>query len=254
MNFKHILNNEWIASRINPRRKHAWLIAAPKSGSTWLTQALKRLLGWTSNSLVNQEWGRREQELDVRPMLLDTHQDLFTTQQHICFSEATRNFIRQFRVRPILLGRNVFDALVSYHDHLMDTTAVPAAFVPAEFATWPREQRLDFVVQLIAPWYASFFASWFSAKRDGEIEFHWVGYEDLFADPVATLEGILEYLKVDRPREKIVGTIESISKQQTRFNVGIVGRGAAAFTLEQRLQIQHLFSYHPTLSFERIGI
>jgi hypothetical protein len=94
----YVLNDDFIASRVSLDRKHAWLVAAPKSGSTWLTNMLIPLLGWQPNTLV-PTWDRREQEVDVRRMLDFPDVDLFSIQQHCRFSAPTWAFVKRFRVQ-----------------------------------------------------------------------------------------------------------------------------------------------------------
>src|SRR3954468_19486410 len=63
-----VIDNSCLAARVAPRRKHAWIVAAPKSGSTWLSKLMEHVLGWPSVALLNGH-DRREQEVDIRPIL-----------------------------------------------------------------------------------------------------------------------------------------------------------------------------------------
>ena len=48
-------------------KKHLFLICAPKSGSTWLTNILKNILNWNVVKLL-PAFEHREQEIDLAPL------------------------------------------------------------------------------------------------------------------------------------------------------------------------------------------
>ena len=220
---ERIVENASIAARVRPERKHLWHVAAPKSGSTWLTTILRQLLGWRSNCLVN-DWDRREQEVDLRPLLIDTDANLFSAQQHCRFSEPTRAFITQFRVRVVLRGRNLLDTCVSVWDHLVkQDTISPMAYVDQSFLGMPEERQFDFLVDFVVPWYLNFFVTWFEGKQRGAVDFCWVSYEALLQGPMETLNRILDYVGETRTDAAIATAVEIAAKSPTRLNVGRVG-------------------------------
>ncbi|MGO9115180.1 MAG: sulfotransferase domain-containing protein [Thermoguttaceae bacterium] len=249
-----VVENASIASRVNSERKHLWHVAAPKTGSTWLTTILTRLLGWRTNCLVNS-WDRREQEVDLRPLLIDTDANLFSAQQHCRFSEPTRAFIEQFHVRVVLQGRNLFDTCVSVRDHLVkQDTISPVAYVDQSFLGLPEQRQFDFVIDLIVPWYLNFFATWFEGKRRGDVDFCWVGYETLIQNPAATLNRVLEYVGESRTDADLDAALQFASKSPTRLNVGRAGRGAEILTERQQARIRQLRDYYPHIDFSPIGL
>src|SRR5208337_1150285 len=148
-----VIDDDFIAGRVSQDRKHAWLVAAPKSGSTWLTNMLIQLLGWQPTSLV-ATWDRREQEIDVRRMLEFPNIDLFSIQQHCRFSAPTRDFVKRFHVQVILQGRNLWDSVVSLRDHfLRESTITPVCYVDGTFPDQPLVRQLDSVIDLAVPWF-----------------------------------------------------------------------------------------------------
>ncbi len=159
---------ETLARRIAPTRKHVWIVAPPKSGSTWLTLLLNRLLDWPLVPLVNG-YDRREQEVDVLPLLSFPDIDILSPHQHCRASQPTIDFIDHFRVTPIIATRNAFDTIVSLRDHLIrESRAVPMAYVDDEFLRWSEERQYDFVIAMFMPWLLSFYASWQAAATTRE--------------------------------------------------------------------------------------
>jgi hypothetical protein len=251
---QRVLDDDFIANRVSPSRQHAWLVAAPKSGSTWLTNMLVELLGWQPHMLV-AVWDRREQEVDLRRMLEFPEADLFSIQQHCRFSGPTRDFVRKFRVRVVLQGRNLWDCIVSLRDHfLRESVATPVCYVDDSFRGLAPERQLDWVIDLAAPWYFNFYASWYAGRSAGEVDFLWIDYESLCRDVPGQLRRIADYLGVDRSDAEIESAIARSAGKPTRFNVGRTGRGQESLTADQKARIARLRSYYPHIDFSPIGL
>jgi hypothetical protein len=249
-----VLSDDFIAGRVSPHRKHAWLVAAPKSGSTWFTNMLIQLLGWQPHMLT-AAWDRREQEIDVRRMLEFPSADLFSIQQHCRFSQPTCDFIKRFHVQIILQGRNLWDSVVSLRDHfLRESTATPVCYVDEGFLREPPDRQLDAVIDLAVPWYLNFYASWFTARHKGEVGFLWVDYELLSRDPAGQLRRTIEYLGLSRCDEEIQAALDHAVGAVTRLNVGRAGRGADLLSPEQKQRISRLRTYYPQVDFSPIGL
>ena len=249
-----MLDDDFIAGRVAPDRKHAWQVAAPKSGSSWLTKLLMPLLGWQPTALAGA-WDRREQEVDLRRMLEFPGVDLFSIQQHCRFSQPTRDFVKKFRVRVILQGRNVWDSVVSVRDHfLRESTISPMCYVDESFRNRPPLQQLDLIVDLAVPWYLNFYASWFTARQTGEVDFLWIDYESLCRDTAGQLRRIVAYLGLSRSAAEIEEALRTAAGTATRLNVGRPGRGAELLTPEQKDRIARLRTYYPQVDFSPVGL
>lgn len=250
----NVLDDNFIAGRVAPSRKHAWLVAAPKSGSTWLTRMLIQLLGWQPHMLV-PTWDRREQEIDVRRMLEFPNVDLFTIQQHCRYSGPTCDFIKNFRVQVILQGRNLWDSVVSLRDHfLQESTITPVCYADDTFRSQPLVRQLDWVIDLAVPWFLSFYASWFTGRQAGEVDFFWIDYESLCRDTAGQLRRIVQHLGLSRSDDEIEEAIQQTVGAPTRLNVGRAGRGAEMLTQGQKDRIAHLRAYYPHIDFSPVGL
>ncbi len=251
---ERVVDNDFIAGRISPQRTHLWLVGGVKTGSTWLTSLLSNLLGWQTNHLVNG-YHRREQEVDLRPLLMYPDCNLFSIQQHCRFSGPTGEFIEKFRVRVVLQGRNLLDSLVSLRDHLRTAeTATPVVFFDDALADLPAERLTDMVVHFATPWYLNFYTSWLTARQRGKVDFLWVDYESLLADPPATLRRVLAYLGQRRTEAEIEAAIGRAAAGPTRLNVGRTGRGQTALSEEQKAHVRYLRSFYPHVDLSAIGL
>jgi hypothetical protein len=248
------LDFQVIASRVSPRRKHVWIVAPPKSGSTWLTMLLKRLLGWPLVPLVGG-YDRREQEVDVLQMVRFPDINVLSPHQHCRASQPTVDFIRRFHVKPIVTTRNVLDTVVSLRDHLVrESRAMPMAYVDDQFLHWDDERQYEFVIEMFMPWILSFYASWLAVapSLDGNLLF--VRYEDLVAQTSEMLHSILRYCDETRSESQIAEVIDRVSGLDTRRNQAVTGRGAALLSPAQQAKIQQLREFYQHVDLTAVGL
>lgn len=248
------VTNQQIARLVSSSRKHVWLVAAPKSGSTWLGAMLERVLGWPRVPLLDC-YDRREQEIDVRMLTLHPDEDIFTPHQHTRASHPTLGIIQQFRITPVVLVRDLFDTVISLRDHLYrEHHVMPWAYFDETVYTLSPEEQIDALIDLVIPWYINFYVSWFYAEKQGHCRFLWMTYADLKADHVACVRDVLAFAGVERTEAQVEAACKPSAETNTRRNVGTQGRGQTQLTDEQRDRIARLTKYYPKVDFGPIGL
>ncbi len=248
------VDEAFIANRIAPNRKHLWLVAPPKSGSTWLTVLLKQLLGWPEVALVNG-YDRREQEINLLPMLQFPDVNVLSPQQHCRASTPTTDFIKRFNVRPIIGTRNIFDTIVSLRDHLVNESLImPMAYADEQFRGWPESRQYDFVVEMFTPWFLSYYVSWMSVGPEIRSRLLFVRYEDLAADTLGTLRRVVDFVGESRTDADIARAMERAAVRNTRKNQGITGRGGRQLSDRQKARVLELSRFYDHIDFSPVGI
>ncbi len=236
------------------RRKHAWIVAPPKSGSTWLTLLLKRLLDWPLVPLISG-YDRREQEVDALLLLRYPDINILSPHQHCRASQPTVDFIERFRVRPIIMTRNVFDTIVSLRDHLVrESRAMPMAYVDDEFLSWSEERQYDFLIAMFMPWLLSFYVSWQSVAGGLAGKLMFVRYEKLAADAPAVLRRILAALDEQRSERRIAEVIERVDGLDTRRNQAVTGRGSRLLNPAQMDKVRRLAAFYEHVDLSAVGL
>jgi hypothetical protein len=249
-----VIDNRSIATNVAPGRKHAWIIAAPKSGSTWLSALLEQLLGWPSIRLLNGH-DRREQEVDVRPLLRHMDSNIISPHQHCRASLPTVDFIKLFRVQPVIQTRNILDTVASLRDHILnDSQRWPMAYVDGEFAKFSEEKQYDFIIDMFLPWYFNFYASWLRVEGIEPAGLLFVSYEEMMTDTRSVIRKILDYLKETRSDAEITAAIEKTGKSRTRFNKGVTGRGERLLSDRHKARVKALRDYYPHIDFSMVGL
>lgn len=252
-----MLDLQSIHSQVSPYRRHIWLVAAPKSGSTWLGAMLWDALKWPRVPLL--EWyDRREQEVDPRMLLQHPNEDIFTPHQHTRASQPTINIINLFRIIPIVLVRNVFDTVISLYDHLhKEANIIPWGYFDEPFFTFDKEKQLSAIVDLCVPWFFNFYVSWYKSGVNGLCNLHWATYEELTDDPFKCVKDVLEFAGISKTDDEIAGAVgieQGSETEKTRKNVGIKGRGESTLNEEQQARIRKYAEYYPDVDFSRMGL
>jgi SAM-dependent methyltransferase len=196
----------------------------PKAGSTYVSMLLSEITGFPHMPAV-QFYGQNEQDL-FEPALQRFPLTNSVTQQHVKGTRTNIQLMKNYHIRPVILVRNIFDVVLSLHDHFVrEDTLTPVGYVHQEYHTMSVEERMWFLINLHLPWYFHFFVSWQEATR--ELDVLWLTYEEFFAHPVMTTQRILQFYGLPASADAIQQAMVRIKEKNTRQNVGVAGRGAS---------------------------
>ena len=213
----------------------------PKSGSTFLTDVLAKLPGMGRAHLV-PDYGRREQELDLEQLI--SHASLsYVSQLHLRPSKLTRELLASFRVKPVFLYRNIWDVLASLRDHMLKHSLDwSMARIDRGYRGWDEARQYEFLARTMMPWFIDFYVSWW--HEEGRLA---VSYEDLMADPAATVARIADWAGVAAEPAEIARALAETGHSAT-FNKGGSGRGRAV-PQAARAHVEALTAYYPEVDF-----
>jgi hypothetical protein len=233
--------------------------AAPKSGSTFLANTLRRVTGLRGFRLC-AAYATNEHDLYL-PALCLMSQHGCVSQLHMKGTFHNAALMRVFGIRPIILVRRIEDIVVSLQHDLKRKAERPTigtgqegySFVWQDRCTrgLSDERLIDMIIDLAVPWFVNFYVSWYRLCEQRAIDALWVTYEQLFAEKEKTLRQVLEFLGfagISEIDPKI------LSRTYPTFRNGSIGQGAAALTAEQRRRIRERFSYYPEVDFDKYGL
>jgi hypothetical protein len=165
----------------------------------------------------------------VTPATLVTH-------VHMQALTANIHFLEAFDIRPIVMMRSIPDMLASYWDMLdVDPAAHESGLnclIPDDFSEMSRDKKADFLVDVLGPWYASFFATWFRYHSESPDRVCMLSYRQFCSDPAGTLSRALSHAGLPRSQTDCRSALERAwaKRGKLRYNKGEEGRGAQYFS------------------------
>ncbi|CAH1077466.1 sulfotransferase domain-containing protein [Candidatus Nitrotoga sp. 1052] len=239
-------------STLAARGRHILISCFPKSGSTLLLKSLCKITGFQNWPMVF-EYGGNEQDLFL-PSIIDAYSMDTITQQHVRATDTNLRLIKNYGFKVVILTRNIFDTLISLHDHLLsESLDMPMGYLNENYRTLTFEQRLDFLVDVVTPWYLNFYASWSQVNTylDSN-DFLWITYDELINDKNGTIFQLLSKFGFYDDKEKVLGSLAELKSEDTRLNVGISGRGRRMLNDCQKKRIFEIAQRYPDIDFSLI--
>jgi hypothetical protein len=220
------------------------LACMPKSASSFLANCIGNLPGMAERSLTYHD-GR---EIDLSRLALRSLTG-FVSQQHIFYSELTNSYLKEFKITPVVLIRNLFDVVVSMRDHLRNEAGEnPAAQITPEQLKLKDSELELIIADMVIPWYFNFFLGWKECANA-----LWVHYNDVKNCPEVVIERIAEKASIPVNRKQIEKAILKSQQRGRRFNVGKTGRGAS-IDPRAREKIERMAAYYPNVDFRSLGL
>jgi tetratricopeptide (TPR) repeat protein len=213
----------------------------PKSGSTYLADVLSRLPGMQRAHLV-PDYGRREQELDLEQLI--NHAGMsYVSQLHLRPSKLTLELMAAFGLKAVFLFRNIWDVMSSLRDHMHSHSLEwSMAQIDPAFREWDEGRQYEFLARAMMPWFIDFYVGW---MRHGDRLA--VRYEDLMAEPAATVGRIAAWAGISASAEEIGRALGETGRSAT-FNKGGSGRGQAV-PAAARAHVEALAAFYPDVDF-----
>ena len=234
------------------RRPSVFLVFPPKAAGTFLREAVITATGGELVRVVHAQGGRDAQL--YYPTLLAyflggvCHGPL-TTHVHMQALPANVAMMQALGLKPIVMIRNIPDMLASYWDMLdREPSALDAGLncvFPSDWSAMPSDDKADFLVDMLGPWYAGYYATWLAqARKDGDVCV--LRYGELLDDAAGCLETILRHsgFPTSRPYCELLMLDLWDERGNFRFNQGREGRGKDYFQDHHRDRLARMLSLY----------
>ncbi len=219
-------------------RHHEHLLIAcfPKSGSTYLSKVLREMAG-LAKAYVSEPGPQNEQDLSATKLAAIRRRSVL--QQHVKATRTNVELLLEHRMRPIVQTRNLFDVIVSLHDHFeRDHRSLPCGYISQEYLRAGWDERVEYLIYLHLPWYFNFVLSW--REAGSQLATYPLSYEQLFADQPGELARIAAFYNLAVTAAEVSAAIGRALKSDTRLNVGVTGRGREMLTPRHKQSIRQL--------------
>ena len=225
------------------KRPSVLLFFPPKAAGTYLRAAAIDAAGGQLMRIVHAFGGREPtpyMPTFVRYLQGDPKEPVMVSHAHMQGFPVNLHFIEALDLKPVIMLRSVPDMLFSYLEMLNSEEVTPElwlnSMVPDTFKRMDFDAQADFIVDMLGPWYASYFATWLDYAGRTPSRVCVLRYADFISEPVNALETLLRHSGLEPSRARCEKALERTWKERGtwRFNKGEHGRGA------DRLRDRHL--------------
>jgi hypothetical protein len=225
----------------------------PKAAGTFLRAAAIEAVGGQLVRVVHAQGGRDAQP--YLPIFLSYYlggisKETLVTHLHMQALPANRRFVEALDLKPVIMLRPIADMLASYKEMLeADVRARSEGLnctIPAAFPEFSNDRKADYLVDILGPWYANYFATWLDYAREQPDRVCILNYSQFLRDPAETLAAALHHARVPQPIELCRKAIDAVWKERSehRFNRGVEGRGRESFTWRHTDRLARMLDYY----------
>ena len=201
-----------------------YVTSGHRTGSMHITFSLARILDYQVTSGIpcfTRRTGADEHM--ITPMAAQTLflLDRMVFHTHIKGTHGNVFFLEKAEMPVLITVRNLFDVMMSLKEKIEKGNHINGVPCPIPWTNFSEDDKWRWLALNAVPWELQFYVSWARCI----LNTRWVLYERFYADEVAGMIKILNWL--DLPVDE--GRIAAILKvDKTNFNVGVSGRGVKA--------------------------
>ncbi|HVU21534.1 MAG TPA: sulfotransferase domain-containing protein [Rhizomicrobium sp.] len=241
---------------LGAQRPVVMLCFPPKAAGTYFRTAVYYAVDGQLVRTVHAQGGRDAQLYlptfigyfagGVTPRVMVSHVHMQALPANIAFLEA-------FNIRPVVMMRSIPDMLASYWDMLeTDPEARKDGLncqIPENFPDLPSQTKANFLVDIMGPWYASFFATWVRYEDEYPDRALILRYSEFKSDPVQTLARALSHSRLPRSPALCRAALDKAWSERDlcRYNKGEEGRGARYFTPDHIARLRRMLGAYTHL-------
>jgi hypothetical protein len=230
------------------------LVALPKSSSTYCTRTLAATLGADVYKDIVTQDRFTPKDLSV-PGIVAMRERVTVSQVHLMATGANLRIIRNFGLPVVILLRNIFDVVVSLRDHMIINPYFSSILIPNNYAAVSEADRLDYIIDTAVPWMITFYTSWAQALARGDVAAEMFFYEGMVHDPIPFFRRMCGCFGTPVGVDHVAAKLARVEKSvETRFNVGVPGRGQAELSAAQIARIRRHTDYYPGIDFSPLGL
>ncbi len=228
-----------------------------QAAGTYLRSAAVQACGGQVTRVVHAQGGR--DAVLYLPALLNYYAHGFpartlVTHVHMQALPSNNALVEALDLRPVIMMRAIPDMLASYWDMLDQADEITANHwlnqqLPPQFKTLTDRDKGDYLIEMMAPWYVSYFATWMDYMLAAPGRVLMLDYDDFRAEPAATLEALLLHSRLPASRDLCEAALATVWQERShfRFNKGVTGRGRDRFSPLQIARLTRMLAFYPQL-------
>ncbi len=241
--FNHIAIDGSISrATFTGKKKNILLCAQPKSAGLYFTELFSQVFSYRNFRIgFNHRGGSI---YFPRAMSLKFCNRNTISHCHNDPDPNTLNIISNLNLKPIVLTRNLPDALVSRRDMLVkDKWAFNICSRNAinKFLQADNEYQMDLIIDLFAASYINFMSSWFELKKDKSLNILFISYKEINQNKIGLLKKTAKWLGENFNQKHSQIIIDKLNAEGgINFNIGKIGRGQTYLNQKQIQRLKEL--------------
>lgn len=242
------------------KRPIVMLAFPPKAAGTYFRTAAIFAVGGQLVRAVHAQGGRDAQL--YLPTFVAYYAGAVTNQNlvahvHMQALPANIQFLEMFGIRPIVMIRSIPDMLASYWDMLETDPEARRdglnCLIPEDFADMSERAKADFLIDIVAPWYVSFFATWRRYADSDPERVCLLRYDEFVAEPAETLMRAVAHARLPRTYEDCRAALDRAwdMRDKCRYNQAVSGRGGRYFAAHHIGRLDSMIGCYANLARHR---
>lgn len=243
--------------QLGRRRPVVLLAFPPKAAGTYFRTAVVWAVEGQLVRAVHAQGGRDAQL--YLPTFVSYYAGAVTTLNmvahvHMQALPANIQFLEMFDIRPIVMTRSIPDMLASYWDMLENDPEARKdglnCLIPPDFCDMPERAKADFLIDILGPWYASYFATWYRYAESDPDRVCMLAYDEFRDEPADTLMRAVAHARLPRSFEQCRAALDRAwgMRDKCRYNKAESGRGELYFEAEHIARLERMLRAYRVLA------
>lgn len=224
------------------------------SGVEKLVSILSTMTGKPRIALRNEPF-ENEQYLFPPLMAYAAKQDNVSGHNLIA-TEPDIQLMQAFAVRPVILRRNIFDALGGLCIHAETTEGgYRGFFAVPHFQDMDEETRMDAILHRFGPAYVDFYVSWQRVKTKDRLDTLWIDFEDLWQNTSDTVKKVLDFYDTEFDDSALTPFKDKFFPDSDLDSPTYgIGKGRDRLNKRQKEALKQSTRFYPDIDFSPIGL
>ena len=224
------------------------------AGVELVVQCLGRLLNVPRTELRLEAY--ENQQFLFAPKLIQWANEDQVSGHNLIATEPDIQLMQAFAIRPVVIRRNIFDALFGLARHMATMPGDYAgAFFGKDFKSFNLKHQIDAVTSKFGNAYIEQCVSWSRVASNNRLDTCEIDHEDLVKEPVATIQTILDFYAKDISDEEVASVVNAVIPGEVASNQMLgLGHGDQAFSDEQKALIHSYTQFYPDVDFRPYGL
>jgi Sulfotransferase domain len=204
-----------------------FIAGLPKGGTNWIAQLLEELPGYRQRPIRDRDRCMRQHDICDRAVESAPGGLYSVLRTHTRWSPHNIEVLERHGIKTLVMHRDLRDQVVSRIYHVRNDPRHP---MHRAYQSMSMDDALTDSIDTVIEHYVPWVADWIAQIERDPGRYHQLRYEELHADPVGSLHGVLDFYEIPRSHSEIAAMVDGV-RSRTSFGLGdgrlLTGAGTA---------------------------